>query len=276
MALGPRSERVKATRRLHRRACRSQARRFLAEGPQAVREAALAGALVELYATADGVDRHADVVEHAAAGGVDVTEVTDAAMSALASTVTPQGVVGVCRFLDVTMDAVLAARPRLVVVLVAVADPGNAGTVLRTADAAGAGAVVLTVDSVDVYNPKCVRSTAGSLFHLPVVIGPAAPDAVGALRAAGLRVLGADARGERSIDDLAAGGELARPTAWLFGNEAHGLPREVRAAADALVRIPLYGRAESLNLSVSAAICMYASASAQRSASGVVRQEDRP
>lgn len=274
--LGPRSERVKAARRLHRRACRSQARRFLAEGPQAVREAALAGVLVELYATPDGVVRHADVVEDAAAGGVGVTEVGDAAMGALASTVTPQGIVGVCRFVDVALDAVLAGRPRLAVVLVAVGDPGNAGTVLRTADAAGADAVILTAGSVDVYNPKCVRSTAGSLFHLPIVTGPAAADTVRALRAAGLRVLGADAHGERSVDDLAAGGELAAPTAWLFGNEAHGLPAEVRAAADAVVRIPIYGRAESLNLSVSAAICIYGSASAQRSAPGVVRQGDRP
>ncbi|MBO0828666.1 MAG: RNA methyltransferase [Streptosporangiales bacterium] len=273
MALGPRSERVKAARRLHRRACRSQARRFLAEGPQAVREAALAGALTELYATPDGVVRHADVVESA---GVRVTEVTDDAMSALASTVTPQGIAGVCRFVDTTLAAVLAAGPRLVVVLVEVADPGNAGTVLRTADAAGADAVVLTAGSVDVYNGKCVRSTAGSLFHLPVVTGPAAVDAVDAVRAAGVRALGADARGERSVDDLDAGGELARPTAWLFGNEAHGLPAEVRAAADAVVRIPVYGRAESLNLSVSAAICMYRSASAQRSASAVVRHGDRP
>lgn len=276
MVLGPRAERVKAARRLHRRAGRSQARRFVAEGPQAVREAAASGTLVELYATAAGVARHADVVERAAAGGVCVSEVTGAAMSALASTVTPQGIVGVCRFLDVGIDAVFAAPPRLVVVLVAVADPGNAGTVLRTADAAGADAVVLTSDSVDVYNPKCVRSTAGSLFHLPVVTGATTADAVRALRAAGLRVLAADARGECSVDDLAAGGELAEPAAWLFGNEAHGLSAEVRDAADAVVRIPVHGRAESLNLSVSAAICMYASASAQRSASRVVRQGDRP
>lgn len=276
MVLGPRAERLKAVRRLHRRACRTQARRFLAEGPQAVREAADAGALVELYATADGVARHADVVERAAAGGVDVTEVTDAAMRALASTVTPQGILGVCRFLDVGIDAALAVAPRLVVVLVGVADPGNAGTVLRTADAAGADAVVLTEDSVDVYNPKCVRSTAGSLFHLPVVTGVPAADAVGALRTAGLCVLAADARGERSVEDLAAKGELAQPTAWLFGNEAHGLPREAREGAHAIVRIPIHGRAESLNLSVSAAICMYASASAQRNVSRVVRQGDRP
>jgi TrmH family RNA methyltransferase len=170
---------------------------------------------------------------------------------------------------------VLAGRPRLVAVLAHVRDPGNAGTVLRAADAAGADAVVLTDASVDVHNPKCVRSTAGSLFHLPVVTGVPLAEAVGALRAAGLTVYAADGAGDVDLDDLLdraqdarrAGGPatgLAGPVAWVFGNEAWGLPAADRALADAVVRVPVHGRAESLNLATAATVCLYAAARAHR------------
>jgi TrmH family RNA methyltransferase len=178
---------------------------------------------------------------------------------------------------------VLATRPRLVAVLAQVRDPGNAGTVIRVADAAGADAVVLAGDSVEVTNPKVVRSTVGSLFHLPVVTGVSVAEAVDALRAAGLAVLAADGTGEHDLDDLqdaavrgatAAGGagdgsaqtapDLRAPTAWMFGNEAWGLPAEDAARADAVVRVPLRGRAESLNLGTAAAVCLYASSRAHR------------
>src|SRR5690606_32906171 len=148
-------------------------------------------------------------------------------------------------------------------------DPGNAGTVVRAADAAGADAVVLAGESVDVHNPKVVRSTAGSLFHLPVVTGVSLADALAALRGAGLPVLAADGAGDLDLDDLldVAGADdasrpavdLAAPTAWVFGNEAWGLPVEDRALADAVVRVPIRGRAESLNLATAATVCLYAS-----------------
>jgi TrmH family RNA methyltransferase len=143
-----------------------------------------------------------------------------------------------------------------------VRDPGNAGTVIRTADAAGADAVVLAGTSVDAYNPKTVRASAGSLFHVPLAVEPDVPAAVDAARAAGLTVLAADGAGEVELDH--AGDLLARRTAWLFGNEAWGLTPEVAALADHRVRIPIHGRAESLNLSTAAALCLYASASVQR------------
>jgi len=177
--------------------------------------------------------------------------------------VAPQGVVAVCRQLDVDLAAALAGRPRLVAVLAGIRDPGNAGTVLRTADAAGAGAVVFAGEAVDPYNGKCVRASAGSLFHLDLVRTPEVP--VDALRAAGLRVLAADPRGEVSLDDAGLDADLALPTAWLFGSEAHGLPPEVATAADVRVRVPIHGRAESLNLAAAAAVCLYASAKAHRS-----------
>jgi TrmH family RNA methyltransferase len=185
-------------------------------------------------------------------------------MGELAQTVTPQGLLAVCDFVDVPLDQVTAARPALVAVLANIRDPGNAGTVLRAADAAGADAVIFTDASVDVYNGKCVRASAGSLFHLPVVAGVGLAAAVAALREAGLRVLAADGRGTSKLDDPRTQAALRTPTAWLFGNEAWGLPGDLLALADESVAVPIYGRAESLNLAAAAAVCLYASAQSQR------------
>jgi TrmH family RNA methyltransferase len=172
--------------------------------------------------------------------------------------------VGVCRRIGTTLDALLATAPTLVTVLAHARDPGNVGTVIRCSDAAGVGGVVLTDASVDPLNPKAVRASAGSLFHLPVVTGPSVEALLPALRDAGLRVLAADGSGERDIDDLLDDGSLARPTAWVFGNEAWGLPESTRSLCDDVVRVPIHGRAESLNLATAAAVCLYASARAQR------------
>ncbi|MGC5019457.1 TrmH family RNA methyltransferase [Micromonospora sp. DT47] len=261
----PRTPRVVAARRLQRRRDREATGRFLAEGPQAVREAlARSGVVTEFFGTPAALDRYADLAAQAARADIPVSEVTDEAVAALAETVAPQGLVAVCRHLDVPLDRALAARPRLVAVLAEIRDPGNAGTVLRTADAAGAGAVVFAGDAVDPYNGKCVRASAGSLFHVDVVRAPDPLEVVAGLRAAGLTVLATTGYGDSDLEDLADAGRLATPTAWLFGSEAHGLPEELTAAADARVRVPLHGRAESLNLAAAAAVCLYASARALR------------
>ena len=160
-----------------------------------------------------------------------------------------------------SLQDVVAARPRLVAVLEEIRDPGNAGTILRAADATGADAVVFTGRTVDPYHPKVVRATTGSLFHLPHVVGVSLAEAAAVLRGAGLQVLAADVAGE---DLLAARAELARPTAWVFGNEAHGLDAERLALADRALRLPIYGAAESLNLATAASVCLYESAFAQR------------
>lgn len=259
---------MQAVRRLTKRTFRARERRFLAEGPQAVREAlGSPGGVLELYATRDAVVRHDDLVAAARAAGVDVQMVSGAVMAAMCQTVTPQGVVAVCPFLDVPLDEIASAPPKLVTVLADARDPGNAGTVVRTADAAGADAVVLAGASVDPYNGKCVRASAGSIFHVDLVRGDDPYAVVAALRAAGIAVLAASGHGDTDLDDLADSGGLARPTAWLFGSEAHGLPDALAAAADARVRVPMHGRAESLNLAAAAAVCLYASAKAQRSLS---------
>jgi TrmH family RNA methyltransferase len=253
-----RTPRIVAARRLQRRKDRDQTGRFLAEGPQAVREALAAGVVLELFGTDAALTRHGDLALQAP----QASPVDEEALAALSETVQPQGLVAVCERLDVTLRDALAKRPRLVAVVAEIRDPGNAGTVLRTADAAGAGAVIFAGDAVDPYNGKCVRASAGSLFHVDVVrTGLAVVDD---LRAAGLQTLATSGYGADDLDSLLDDGVLAAPTAWIFGSEAHGLPRDVLDAADRRVRVPIYGGAESLNLAAAAAVCLYASARAHR------------
>ena len=255
---------MRTARKLARRAFRTEHGLFLAEGPQAVREAlSLPGCVREVFALPG---RHAELRD-LAPDDLPWHDVEDAAMAVLSETVHPQGVVAVCRTLDVPLDDVLSVQPRLVAVCADIRDPGNAGTVIRCADAAGAGAVVMTGESVDVYNGKAVRASAGSLFHLPVAVQPDRASTVASLRENGLTVLAADGYGDVDLDDAVDDGLLAGRTAWLFGNEAWGLPAELAELADHRVRIPLHGRAESLNLATAAAVCLYASARAQRPSS---------
>jgi RNA methyltransferase, TrmH family len=262
-----RSPRVKAARQLAKRAFRQRSRSFLAEGPQAVGEALSCGATIsELFVTGPAMARHGGLANRAAQHGAAVTAVSGEVMADLAQTVTPQGLLAICSFIDVPLARLVTTGPRLVVILANVRDPGNAGTVLRTADAAGADGVIFSGASVDPYNSKCVRASAGSLFHLPVVVGAPLADSVTALRSAGLRVLAADGSAARALDDPGLTAQLSQPTAWLFGNEAWGLPADLLALADEAVAVPIYGRAESLNLAAAAAVCLYSSARGQRPA----------
>ena len=266
-----RSPKVKAARQLAKRALRLRARSFLAEGPQAVGEALASGGVVsQLFLTAAARARHPELADQAARQGAHVQAVSGEVMAGLAQTITPQGVLAVCRYVDIPLARLTAAAPRLVAILASVRDPGNAGTVLRTADAAGADGVIFSDASVDPYNSKCVRATAGSIFHLPLVAGAPVAEAVYAMRGAGLRIVAADGRAGRSLDEALPGGPgepggaLGQPTAWLFGNEAWGLPADALALADDVVAVPIYGKAESLNLAAAAAVCLYASAHASR------------
>lgn len=248
-----RSPRVSFVRGLHRRAKRVEAGQFVVEGPQAVRELLThrPDQVVALYATADALDRYPEFAS--------ALPVPDEVLAAMAQTESPQGVLAVAKLLS---DESIPASARLVVILTEAQDPGNAGTILRTADAAGADAVVFCTGSVDPHNGKVVRASAGSLFHLPIVIGLTVEQAVAAV--SGLQVLAADGAGTTTLDDVLDSGGLAQATAWLFGNEARGMPTEVRELADQVVRIPIYGQAESLNLAAAAAVALYASARALR------------
>lgn len=281
----PRADRVRDVAKLAGRPARLKRGQFLAEGPQAVREAlklhqqhlanGQPGVVTEVFASESCLDRHPEFEE--LSQGVNARLATDDVLAAMADTVNPQGIIAVCRFLDVGLEEVLDAGPRLIAVLCQVRDPGNAGTVLRAADSAGADAVILTSSSVDIYNPKAVRSTAGSLFHLPVVLGADIDELAAACRARGIGVLAADGYGTLNLDTLQDENArrrltgdgpqseyaLERPTAWLFGNEAQGLSPEELALADHRVAVPVYGSAESLNLGTAATVCLYASARSQ-------------
>ncbi|MCH9718421.1 MAG: RNA methyltransferase [Actinomycetia bacterium] len=258
------SDRVRALRRLSQRSFRQQVKKFLAEGPQAVREAVRhrPDVVVEIYLAEDAADASRAIANEARTAGLPVIEVPEAVLLALTETVHPQGIAAVCSYLD-SEPTELLAKAKLVVLLDRVRDPGNAGTILRTADAAGADAVLLSSESVDLYNGKCVRSSAGSLFHVPVATGVAAAATLASARTHDLQVLAADVAGELSLPE--ADDVLAGPTLWVFGNEAHGLAAELATAVDHRVSIPIVGAAESLNLSAAAAVCLYASAFARSS-----------
>lgn len=269
----PRAERVTSVRALAGRSVRLRRGQFLVEGPQGVREAVrcVPAQVRDLYTTEAAAVRYDEILAGARAADLRVHVATPEVLEAMSPDA--QGIAAVLETTRPLLDDVLAARPRLVAVLANVRDPGNAGTVIRAADAAGADAVILAGESVDPFSPKVVRSTAGSLFHLPVVTGIAVEAALAALRGVGLAVLAADGSGELDLDDLqdrvdassaTAGADLGAPTAWVFGNEAWGLRPEDLALADAIVRVPIHGLAESLNLATAATVCLYASARAQR------------
>lgn len=270
--INPRAERVRSVRALSGRSARSRSGRFLVEGPQGVREALhhAPDRVRDLIVTEAAAERYGEIVAAAHDSGLVLRTGSEEVLRAMSPDA--QGLVAVVDQAVASLTAVVALRPRLLAVLLNVRDPGNAGTVIRAADAAGADAVVLAGESVDVHNPKVVRSTAGSLFHLPVVTDASYHEVLDAARACAVTVLAADGAGNHDLDDLldVAGTpgpgqpDLAAPTAWVFGNEAWGLRPEDRDLADAVVRVPIRGRAESLNLATAATVCLYGSSRAQR------------
>ncbi len=269
---------LRSARALQRRQERKETGRFLVEGRQAVREALAVPGVVEavFFRWASAMD-NIDLIEATRQQDVTYYGVSEQNLATLTDTVTPQGVVAVARAIDVPLKSVLGKRPKkpdkpkkkhrrkdvsLVVICAQVRDPGNAGTVIRCADAFGADAVILSSDSVEVYNPKTVRASVGSIFHLPIVVGVDLAEAIDACRKAGMQIFATDGAAGTDLTDLDA--DLDKPTAWVMGNESWGLPVEHLALADHTVAVPIYGQAESLNLATAAAVCLYASASAQR------------
>jgi TrmH family RNA methyltransferase len=259
---------MRSVRRLLRRKERQTARQFLAEGRQAVAEALDTTYVRRLLVSDAAIQTHRDLLSVAARAGVASNRLPAEDFAALAETVTPQGVLAVCDAVDVPLAEALSDGARLVVLCDQVRDPGNLGTVIRCADAFGADAVLVSGDSVDLYNSKTVRASTGSLFHLPISTGVELADAVALARRSGLATYGAHGGGRWTVDDLAASGELAKPILWVFGNEAWGLPEAHAALLDRLVALPIYGRAESLNLATAAAVLLYATATAQRARIG--------
>lgn len=260
-ALSERNPRVVSAVKLQRAAHRRKTGLFLAEGANAVTAALETGRVRELFYSLAAAKRDVALIAGADADGVRTTLVSDRAAEHLGETVTAPGLVAVCEQLDVPLGQILDGAPRMLAVPVEIAEPGNAGTLIRVADAVGADGVVLAGDAVDPHNGKCVRASAGSLFHVPIARSRSIDATLDALSSAGITLLATTAHGEVDLDD--ADDILTGPVAWLFGNEAHGLDPAVAARADHRIRIPIRGRAESLNLAAAAAICLYANARVQ-------------
>ncbi len=258
LLVSPRSERVRSVAGLGRRAARQRSGQFLVEGPHAVREllAYAASQIVDVYVSADAAATHRDIVEAAEQAQVGLYECTDDVLTLMADAQHPQGLLAVARAIDVPLPEALAGvGSGFVVVLSNVRDPGNAGTVIRAADAFGASAVLISDASVDVYNPKVIRSTVGSMFHLPISVGSPIADVIAACSHAGLAVYAADGNADTTLDAV----DLAGAHAWVMGNEAWGLPEETLALCDATVAVPIVGHAESLNLAMAATVCLHTS-----------------
>ncbi len=262
----PRSPRVRGVAKLAKRQARQETGLFLLEGPQAVSEAlAFRPELVlELFVTPTALERHPELSKAARDADLEIEFVTEHVLETMADTVTPQGVLAVARQFPTSLKDILADGPKLLAILEEVRDPGNAGTIVRAADSAGADGVIFTGRSVDLYNPKVVRATTGSLFHIPVALAADLDEVVTRVKKAGIQILAADIKGEDLLH-ARNGGVLAKPTAWLFGNEARGLTDENLELADAAITVPIYGKAESMNLATAASVCLYESAFAQRS-----------
>lgn len=252
----PKSDRATWVRALDRRALRIERGLFRVEGPQAVREALRfpkRGAIQTIYLTDEAAERHAEIASSPLAQRVPASVI-----AAMSEASTPQGVVAIAHLPRATMEEV--GESGLIVVAVDVRDPGNLGTMIRTADAMGAGGFICANSCVDPFAPKVIRSAVGSHWHLPVIADIQVHDAINWARTRGLQVLAADGESTTSIDQV----DLSKPTAWLLGNEAWGLPESVAEAADESVGVPIYGQAESLNVAIASALLMYASAQAQR------------
>lgn len=263
MLTDPKAAKVRGVAKLVKKDARQETGLFLLEGPQGFSEALDRPKLIlEVFATEEAMSRHAELFTKAKNSRVEVEIVSEQVLAALSDTNTPQGVVAVCEQFDVSVADILATSPKLIVLLSQIRDPGNAGTVLRAADAAGADGVLFSTGSVDIYNPKVVRSTTGSMFHLPFSVDVNLVETVATLKEAGMQVLAADAGGT-PISELAKQGTLTAPTVWLLGNEAWGFEPEVLALADQVVSVPIYGAAESLNLATAASVCLYMTAFAQ-------------
>lgn len=257
-AFTERTPRVVNAAKLLKTAGRKKAELFIVEGENCCEAAITTGAAQDVFVTEAAANKFAHLVTTAGHMGCYVHPITDKAAKSLADTVTTTGIYAVCKPVLWKTKDVMRGKPRLLMVPVQTAEPGNAGTLIRVADAMGADAVVFAGETVDPQSPKAARSSAGSLFHVPVVREPSLQAVFDGIKARGLNIVATCADGEQSLDDVDA--LLSQPTAWFFGNEAHGLPAEVLDKADVRMRIPIRGRAESLNLATAASICMYESA----------------
>lgn len=231
---------------LEKRSARRKEGRFVVEGPHLVEEA---GDKVECVVFCENLP----VVKALEEKGVPTYKVSHQQFEELSDVETPQGVLAVVKEFEYQFRDVLKADKTLVVFCVGVQDPGNLGTIIRCADAFGCSGVILSKGTVDLYNPKVVRATMGSLFHLPIITVEDERETIEHLKQKNVKITATSAAGEKSCFEV----NLKGPTAILVGNEGAGLPEEVIKLADERVKIPMPGSAESLNVGMSTAIILY-------------------
>lgn len=184
--------------------------------------------------------------------------VSDQVFKKISDTVTPQGIVAVVKQKSYSIDYIIEKRNKeksCIVVLDRLQDPGNMGTIVRTGEAAGISGIIMSKDSADIYNPKVIRSTMGSIFRVPFAIVDDLAAAVDTLKDNGITTYAAHLKGE-----LYNSGSLTKDCTLLIGNEARGLSEEISAKADKLIKIPMHGKVESLNAAIATAILMYEAA----------------
>lgn len=253
--LGPKAKPLQDLRRLSgRRRARSEAGAFVIDGPTLIAEALDAGITIASVVVEPRAPT--DLVERVVAAGIAVHRVGEGALARVTDPVTPQPMAAVAA-IPTPVDPRLGG---LVLVLVGVGDPGNAGTLVRAAEASGAAAVVSCGDGVDIWSPKCVRSSAGSSFRIPVVDAGDAEQGVALLRSAGMTLVATEPHADTVLDDV----DLTGDVAVLLGSEAHGLPAAVAAACDVRLSIPMVGRVESLNVATCGAVIAFESARQRR------------
>ena len=245
---------VKAAAELKQKKYRTQNGLYLAEGLRTAEEAVAYKAVESLFYVATDDDRTMRLLEDAAMQNIKLVCVNENVMKKIADTETPQGIIAVCKMRQPKLENLLASG-KMLLVLDRVGDPGNIGTMLRTADAAGIGGLVLLKGCADIYAPKTVRSSMGSLFHIPVLSGVSEQEFVSAAKKAGYDLLVTCLDGADNLYKADLSGRIA----FVMGNEAGGVSETLLEKADKRVYIPMAGRAESLNVAMAAGIVMFES-----------------
>lgn len=228
---------------MEKRKTRRKEGRFVVEGPHLVEEAR---DQIDFVVCAERLP----ILEKLEEQGVDCLKVSKKQFSEISEVETPQWILAVVKQPKLSLKDVSQG---LVVFCVGVQDPGNLGTIIRTADAVGAAGIILSRGTVDLYNSKVIRSTMGSLFHLPIVQYVEPIEAIEAFKKKKIKIVAADVMGKRDYFET----DFRQPIAVIVGNEGAGLPKEIISLADETVRIPMPGKAESLNVGISTAVVLY-------------------
>lgn len=252
----PHVERVKALLSSRGKKIRREESIFIADGIQSLRSAispkiSSAPIIQKLYLTPRGEEKIREELGDNLVDAQELIPVTDSVMAAMADTESPQGILALCKYRPLSFDDFLASKPQRIAFFWQIQDPGNAGTAIRTADACGFDGVLFSEGSVDIYSPKVVRSTAGSLWHVPVLEGLPLATVAELQASSDFRIYAFDGKGERNLLDLHPNGPLIA----MFGNEARGLPTLPENIEQ--VKIPMKGEAESLNVASAAAIALF-------------------